>query len=437
MKSNSVFQKTLFYNLAMSFVIILVFVLLLVTIFPRFSIYVQKLDNKLFVQELQKKADYHYNNLNDLISNLNDLSIPIETNLFMLDSNGQMAAETNTFLSYDQLLKKDNDLEVIQYYVDKEVYSLVVYHEVQHVTNEVQSMLIRFLPILLLVGVLISALISYFYANYLVNPIRELQEKAKQIENMNFDIQKTINSGDEMEELDKSLQAMAKKLNLSINNLEQDLKNVKLREEERKNLLSIVSHELKTPITLLISRSELFLETNKLSDATKDYVYDSLENYSNLNSMINQILTSAKVDNFDYKLNIEDIVLKDLVTSISKDLEINDVSLNIRSKSIIKSDRFLLSLVLKNLIENASKYKSADKIHVSFKNNKIHIKNKIDKEINISKKDLVTAFKQLDDSRQSKGYGLGLYIVVKSLDKLEYTYDIKYNNKTFEFIINL
>ena len=197
------------------------------------------------------------------------------------------------------------------------------------------------------------------------------------------------------------------------NNIEESIKRLKI-------FNSNVSHELKTPLTIMKGEIEVALMNN---ECDKELLKSLLSEINYINEITDKLLFLTKKDALN-KNNFEDIDLGDIILEMfekySKKIKID---LNIKEDEyIIKGDKTLLKIAISNIIENSIKYK-ATKLNIILKKEK----NKIvlivkDNGIGIPKEKLPFIFDEfyrVDESRNKKikGFGLGLSIV-KSIIKL-------------------
>ncbi|MFN6380227.1 MAG: sensor histidine kinase [Flavobacteriales bacterium] len=204
-------------------------------------------------------------------------------------------------------------------------------------------------------------------------------------------------------------------------------KELRLAKREKSFLLS-VTHELKTPIAAV----KLFLETlrtRKLSsEQEQKIIEDALKENTRLQVLSENILLVTRLDDsrdhvFIEKVNVSDLLQNSLqrYQSLSPELV---VERNIQTKGETKGDGQLLSAVFNNLIENAIKYsKKEKKIEVTLLEEQGVLVLKVkDNGIGISTDERQRIFEKFyrvgnEDTRKTKGTGLGLYIV-KNIVKL-------------------
>jgi signal transduction histidine kinase len=225
-------------------------------------------------------------------------------------------------------------------------------------------------------------------------------------------------------------------------------KELRLAKREKSFLLS-VTHELKTPIAAV----KLFLETLKTrklsSEQEQKIIEDALKENTRLQVLSENILLVTRLDDSRDHVFIEKISLADIINSslsryqsLSPNLTIEK---NIKTKGETKGDIQLLSAVCNNLIENAIKYSPKEKmISVSLEEESGNVVMKVqDNGIGIVPEERQRIFEKFyrvgnEDTRKTKGTGLGLYIV-KNIVKLHGgSVEVKSNlNEGSTFVVRL
>ena len=191
----------------------------------------------------------------------------------------------------------------------------------------------------------------------------------------------------------------------------------------QKNFLLSVTHELKTPL----AANKLYIQTVAKRDLSeeknKELLGKAIEENKRLEKMIDKILNASRLENKSLPLSKEKFNLKTLLLDISaRYMSINPTySIQLEDSRDIElfADKFLIETMLNNLVENAVKYGGNSTIHLSCSRdeNFIEIKvkdggNGIDKEL---RNDIFEKFFRGgdEDTRTTKGTGLGLYIVAQ------------------------
>lgn len=202
-------------------------------------------------------------------------------------------------------------------------------------------------------------------------------------------------------------------------------KSIALNQQQNNFLLSI-THELKTPIASI----KLYLETLLKRDLDKEQqklIYkNSIVETNRLKILVENLLLSAQLETKHYepvlvRLNLS-ILLNKLIDKFAEPRNLNDRLIkNIENEVYINGDEFAIETILTNLLSNAEKY-SDQNITIVLKSDNKHVKLSIlDLGLGIEeshKQRLFDKFFRVGDeqTRKSKGTGLGLFIVKKLVD---------------------
>ena len=308
--------------------------------------------------------------------------------------------------------------------------------------NSTVNIIEQQLIILSIVVLLFSIIVAYFISRRLSNPITQISKAADLIAKgklkTNF---KTNSDIKELVELTNSLNDM--KIELS------------KTEELQKDLMANVSHDLKTPLTMIKAYAELILDIN-INDKKKcrDNLNIIIDEVDRLNNLVNDILTLTKVENnldnvnkcdFDLIKLIKKIVTQHNIYVIKDGYNIEFIHDGI-DHLIINADSKKIEQVIYNLLNNALNYTGKDKkviVKVCELDNcyKIMV---IDSGAGISEEECKHIFDRYYRSKKNHkryvyGTGLGLSIVKNILLLHDYKYGVisKINKgTTFYFTIN-
>lgn len=257
-------------------------------------------------------------------------------------------------------------------------------------------------------------------------------DKFKQI----HDATEKIYKGDTNIKLDESLYTgVLKELAIYINDIaggfsnaiKESLKSERLKTE----LITNVSHDIKTPLTSIINYVDLLKQENIQNEKAKEYI-EVLDNKSQrLKKLIEDLVEASKASSGNIKINKEVLNVKELLNQVTGEFEdkFNGRGLNIISKLpegtvYIKADSRYLYRVLENTYSNVAKYAEEntrvyiDCILEEENTVAIYVKNISKDELNISADELMQRFVRGDKSRNTEGSGLGLSIA-KSLTELQ------------------
>jgi len=315
-------------------------------------------------------------------------------------------------------------LSIFSYIVLNEFTKLVLQKQ-SHIHTSIkhlENILMIWIPILLI----ISIIIGYFIIKNALLPVKKTINEVKDIETNQ--LQKRLNShtlNDEIDELVTTFNFMLDKLDDSFTKI--------------KRFSNDVSHELKTPLTIIRGEIELGLRKDRTNKEYKDILYSTLEETKSLQELINSLLFLSKTNDTEIKNKFIQVDLDEILTdiiSVNKQLiEKKNIQLDIKkldSKNC-NGHPLLLKILLGNILQNAIKYSHKNSIvEIYLDQNILRIK---DYGIGIPKDDIENIFDRfyrVDKSRSKGGYGLGLSIA-KSIAKLhnfKITVDSKYEEYT-------
>ncbi|MDO3625019.1 cell wall metabolism sensor histidine kinase WalK [Mucilaginibacter sp. BT774] len=226
--------------------------------------------------------------------------------------------------------------------------------------------------------------------------------------------------------------------------LHKSIKQERRLHEQKKNFLMSVTHELKSPLASI----KLLLQTIQKRDLTKQQVHDfinkSLLDIERLDDMVENMLLASKIDNRSYTFPKAQFNLSALVDNVVNRLQLNKCDLTqqlinaeIEPKIEITGDKFALTSVVTNLIENAIKYSGPCEVvdvKLYSKESKIFLE-VADHGIGIADAEKPRIFDRFyrvgsEETRNTKGTGLGLYIVKEVLNQHEASISVKDNDPT-------
>ena len=284
------------------------------------------------------------------------------------------------------------------------------------------------LIIVSIVVLLLSIVVAYFISKRLSNPIIRISKAAKLISKgklkTNFD------SGSDIKELIDLTDAL--------NDMKEELSKT---EELQKDLMANVSHDLKTPLTMIKAYAELILDINiDDKEKCKSNLNIIIEEVNRLNDLVNDILALTKVENDLDKLDISSFDLIKLIKRIVKQhniyvikdgYSIEFIHNNI-DKLMINADKKKIEQVIYNLLNNALNYTGSDKkvIIKVVEDEKDYTIMVIDSGKGIDKKEIDHIFDRYYRSKKNHkryvyGTGLGLSIVKNILLLHNYEYGVK------------
>ena len=271
------------------------------------------------------------------------------------------------------------------------------------------------IEIAFIVGSVIFIILVLIYIMLLkkLAPIRKLNKQIERFGEGDLNVKITYDGDDEIGKIAKSFDSAIKHIRQLINS-----KNLFMRN---------IMHELKTPITT----SRIIAETVE-DDMARGVL---IKSFNRMNELIEDLAQIERITMYsftpvkdNYKLSEIFEQTKDMLLKDEKHFEFK------YEDSEIYTDKELLALVLKNLIDNAIKYSPNNFALIQVIGNKILVKSKGEK----LKEDLsyyIEPFSQ--EEKRSSGFGLGLYIVANVSEKLGYKLRYRYNEKDQENIFEI
>lgn len=302
----------------------------------------------------------------------------------------------------------------------------------------------NFIIINLLFLVAVFLLVFTLIMNRKVKYIKYITMEIKKIENEGFGRTLNIRGNDELSELSKSINRMSTKI-------KEQKEREKLIEYNKNELITNVSHDLRTPLTSINGYIELLKEI-EFNDKEKfdEYIGVVDRRVKGLTTLVNELFEYTKLNNHEIGLNISEVNMVSLVSHIANEYSIifekNNLTLerNIVNKEIIMSvDVEKMVRVFQNLLTNANKYsiKNSNVILVLTENEEnivISISNRTNE---INKGDLPNIFNRFYKADKSRNYhessGLGLSITKRIVELHKGLVEVDLIGNLFTFTIHI
>ncbi|NLZ83234.1 MAG: HAMP domain-containing protein [Clostridiales bacterium] len=234
----------------------------------------------------------------------------------------------------------------------------------------------KFLAQIGIIAAIIATLIMFVISKKISQPILELAGIAKQISNLNFDIKYRVKSKDEIGVLGVSINTLSDQLERTISELKQannelmsDIQKKAEVDSMRKEFLSNVSHELKTPLALIQGYAEGLKENvNEDAESRDFYCEVIIDEADKMNNMVKKLLSLNELEFGNNQVNFERFDIVELLRIVLESAEIlfkqKEVILHFdQSEPIyVWADEFLVEQVVTNYISNALNHVTGAKI---------------------------------------------------------------------------
>ena len=486
LKFKSVRFKLFFTMCVVILVIILSLVLINSIVLENFYIY----SKTATIKQVYQKVNDYYNTENtnvDLETELKkiayknnfDILIKTDTNLIIFTSDRE-------FLSSTYILKDINEIK------SKSIEENETKINVKVTTDEVNNVSYMFLTgildngyvlyirmpispieesvkisntVLLMIGgitLVVAGIIASFISRKFTNPILQLNDIANKMAKLDFSKKYRItDTEDEINELGRSINTMSDKLESTIkelqkNNieLEKDIEEKSKIDEMRKQFISDVSHELKTPIALIQGYAEGLIENvNSDEESRKFYAEVILDETNKMDKLVKQLLELMKLEYGKREFDNEKFNINELINEVLRkcSVMINEKNIKVyfenKEPIYVYADEFYMDQIITNYLTNAIKH--AEEVE---KETKIEIKvekvsNKIRVSVfntgeNIPEEDLQRIwgrFYKLDSSRnrQDGGSGIGLALVKAIMNNYQNEYGVENKKNGVEFYFDM
>ncbi len=208
-------------------------------------------------------------------------------------------------------------------------------------------------------------IITFYYANYFTNPIRRIISTTKKIAGMNFDEQCPSFKIKELDELSENINTLSDSLNkalteLKIENyqLEMDIETERKLDKTRKTFVANVSHELKTPISIIQGYAE-GMKYGIGCDSTEEFCDIIIEEAEKMNNLVVKLMEYLQYGSGKYVLKASEFNINELICSCIENRSIQieeqgiDCEIHIDESFTGFGDKELVINIFNNYLSNA------------------------------------------------------------------------------------
>ncbi len=369
------------------------------------------------------------------------------------EQRGKVLLENNKTQSYI-VSNRDGDTKniiAINYNSDKTeiIFALSSLQPVNEAVGVIEKLYFYFA----LGAVLFTVLLALIYSKMIAKPLVKINKVATQMANLNFSEKCEVESQDEIGNVAVSLNFLSENLDNALNSLkqanvklEEDIEKERKLEKMRREFVAAVSHELKTPISL-IDGYAVGLKDNIFEGEDRDYYLDIIiDEAEKMGNLVSDMLDLSYLESGSFKLKREEFNLTELIQHTLRKYETmfeekNTVlELRLLDEVAVNADWNRLEQVLTNFITNALRHVNEEgTIYVSMIEKKDSFSIEVENTgSSITEEELVKIwdkFYKIDKARTRKlgGTGIGLSIVKNILIHHGYSYGTENTDRGVKF----
>jgi len=294
---------------------------------------------------------------------------------------------------------------------------------------------------LFFVTIIITPAIAFFLYRY-ASRINKLEKAVQAVSEGKYDTQIEVGGG-ELGSIATSVNNISSGINNAVN---ERMKSERLKTE----LITNVSHDIRTPLTSIITYSDLLKTEGLDSEKAPEHLDILIQKSQRLKTLTDELFEASKAATGNIDVNLEVLDSVALINQVLGELDSTvkssgfDLKVNLPEHLYVKADGRLMQRVIENLLSNAFKYslpssriyldarKPDDNAHAV-----IELKNISAAELNFDPAELTERFKRGDDSRADGGSGLGLSIVQSFVSVQDGKFEISIDGDLFKAIVML
>lgn len=226
-----------------------------------------------------------------------------------------------------------------------------------------------------LASALVISVIMFFVSRRFTKPILKLAELSKEMSELNFDVKYEAKSKDEFDTLGNSMNVLSEKLEQTIselksanNELQVDIERKTRAEEVRKEFLSNVTHELKTPIALIQGYAEGLKDNINESPEDREFYCDVIiDEATKMNALVKKLLTLNQLEYGNAPLDFSRFDLTSVIRAVLDSTEILATQKEVKvcftetEPVYVWADEYMVEEVLTNYISNAFHHVDGEK----------------------------------------------------------------------------
>lgn len=289
--------------------------------------------------------------------------------------------------------------------------------------------------------IIIAALVIYFVPKWF-RKYSAIRTGLKEVKKGNLNYKIPVRGKGEFERLASDINDIAGAQKVAMEN---ELKTQRLKSE----LISNVSHDLRTPLTSMVTYVDLLKAEGLDSERAPEYLRVIDEKTARLQELTENLFEAAKASSGDIPVDMQKIEMNSIINQALVELDANLKSNNIDmivslppDETYIMADGKLLWRVIENLLTNISKYAlTGSRAYMDVVDMgdtvKLEVKNISRDPLNISADELMERFKRGDKSRNTSGSGLGLAIAKDLTTLMSGSFTLNIDGDLFKAVVEL
>lgn len=395
-----------------------------------FSDYIEKtsMSNEVCIRTVSNNESYSYTGactLRGLDNNLIDL---IATETQSSDNSEKLFDDFKYQRRFDE---KPEDVYIFSKLItiDDELILILVSSGITPLDATISTIRSQYLVIIGIVAVM-TTILTLIISTFILNPIKRINEESKNLSKGEYKADNIKAGSKEIDELNNSLE-----------NANEDILKA---EVAKKELLGNVSHDLRTPLTMIVGYGEMIRDLPE--ENTEENINVIIDEAKRLSTLVDDLIDISKIESIKLELNREDISLNDLLTSVYHQYDKYcksqnvDFKLELTDDITINVDTKRIKQVLYNFINNSLNHNTKDNKEIILGCNKIDNVYRVfvyDNGEGIDEKDISNIWDRYykvdkEHKRYHIGSGIGLSLAKQLLEAhgLEYGVESKLKEYT-------
>lgn len=297
---------------------------------------------------------------------------------------------------------------------DEKVYAAVVIRDAADISQESLFLAVWILGVCLILTLLVSGVFSIFLSRRFIKPIHQIARTTKELARGNYTVSSNVHDQTELGELATETDLLAEKLEAA----RQESSRL---EQMQKNYISNISHELRTPVTVIRSSLEAVCDGIVTGEKAREYERQILAECVSLQRLINDMLELSRLQHNDFPIEKENMDLSMALDDAVRAVRVlaKDKSISIRYEKedgdyFLEGDYGRLRQMFVAALDNAIKYSPKESeitVTARKQDGRIHISIK-DCGCGIPPEDQAHIFERFYRSSRNRGKGSGLGLAI-------------------------